>query len=507
MKLVARFDKDGNGRLNPAERAEARSFIAGEKASGRIRQPGPRGPRGGGESTPVPPGPSVRPEDVPTHPDADLYDTSVLRTLFLTFESTDWEKELADFYNTDVEVPATLVVDGRTYRDVGVHFRGASSYFSVGEGRKRSLNLSVDHVHDDQNLGGYRTLNLLNANGDPSLIRTVLYSHIARQYLPAPKANLVRVVINGESWGVYTSVQQFNKEFTREFFGSKKGARWKVPGSPNGRGTLAYLGPDPEPYKAVYDLKTKDKPAVWNDLVRLCRVLNETPAESLPAALEPILDVDGALRFLAVENALVNNDGYWVRTSDYSLYQDDGGRFHVVPHDMNEGFDRPAGPGFGGGRRGPGGPGGPRGPGGPGGPGGFGPPPGGPGPGPSAGRPEGVKLDPLHAAQDDTRPLISRLLAVPRYRQAYLGYVREIASRWLDWDRLGPMAGRLHELIVADVRTDHRKLDSTGNFEKSLESDTVGGGFGPGGGPRMGLKNFADQRRAYLLEVTAPGER
>ena len=69
------------------------------------------------------------------------------------------------------------------------------------------------------------------------------------------------------------------------------------------------------------------------------------------------------------------------------------------------------------------------------------------------------------------------------------------------------MATGLQQRISADVRTDHRKLDSTGNFEKSLESDTVGGGFGPGGGPRMGLKNFADQRRTYLLEVTPPGER
>ena len=34
----------------------------------------------------------------------------VLRTLFLEFESADWEKELADFYHTDVEVPAKLTV-------------------------------------------------------------------------------------------------------------------------------------------------------------------------------------------------------------------------------------------------------------------------------------------------------------------------------------------------------------------------------------------------------------
>ena len=47
-------------------------------------------------------------------------------------------------------------------------------------------------------------------------------------------------------------------------------------------------------------------------------VLNETPPASLEAALAPMLDVDEALKFLALEVALVNSDGYWARASDYS---------------------------------------------------------------------------------------------------------------------------------------------------------------------------------------------
>ena len=91
-------------------------------------------------------GPRLTPEEVRIFRDEPLYDTGVLRTLFLEFENADWEKELADFYNTDVEVPAALTVDGRAYRDVGVHFRGMSSFAFVPEGSKRSLNLSIDFV-------------------------------------------------------------------------------------------------------------------------------------------------------------------------------------------------------------------------------------------------------------------------------------------------------------------------------------------------------------------------
>jgi hypothetical protein len=85
-----------------------------------------------------------------------------------------------------------MTVDGRRFTDVGVHFRGNSSYSMVSSGSKRSLNLSLDLAHENQALGGYHTLNLLNAFGDATFVRGVLYTEIARQYLPTPRMNYVR---------------------------------------------------------------------------------------------------------------------------------------------------------------------------------------------------------------------------------------------------------------------------------------------------------------------------
>lgn len=549
LKILSQFDKDGDHQLNSEERKAARAF-AQQNNKGR----GPRGPGGRGRppggpggfgpraenSEPAKPGPQVSPGDVALYPKEAWYATNVIRTLFLTFENKDWEKELSDFHGTDVDVPATLSVDGTTLRDVGVRFRGMSSYAMVSEGRKRSLNLSLDFVHKDQNVQGFRTFNLLNSHEDPSFLRSVLFAQASRDYLPAPRANWVKVVINGESWGLYINVEQFNKDFIQHWFGTTQGARWKVPGSPQGQGSLAYLGDDPEPYKKIYSIKSKDKVESWKNLIHLCKVLNQTPSNQLVTALSPLLDIEGALRFLALENALVNNDGYWTRTSDYDLYQDTQGRFHVLPHDINEAFNKPGGPGPGG----PGGPGrGPRGPrpdnqssdgrdsfgppgfnppGGPGGPEGRPPRPegfdpqnpqarpegpqaaraGGPRPGRGP-RINGVELDPLYAANDAGKPLISKLLAVPELRARYLALVREIADRWLDWEKLGPMVRQYHGLIEKEVHADTRKLDSTEDFDKSLLTDIPGKGGGPGGEGSMALKNFADQRRAYLIKATS----
>jgi len=514
VQLLKQFDLDKNEWLDRDERRAAREYLAKRQAD----NPGPwgggrRGDRRGGPGFPFgrenqdPPQPGLRitPAEVPPAPDVPLYDPWTLRTLFLDFENQDWEKELSDFHNTDVGVPARLTVDGQVLEQVGVHFRGASSYMMVQEGYKRSLNLSLDFVSKDQNLRGYRTLNLLNSHEDPSCLRAVLALEIARDYLPAPKANLVRVVINGENWGVYASVQQFNKDFIQEHFGTAKGDRWKTPGSPNGRAGLNDLGDDPEAYKQIYEIKSKDKLEAWQALIQLCQTLNNTPPEQLEQALHPILDIDATLRFLAWEIVVANYDGYWTRASDYSLYRDPDGRFHIIPYDANETFTS-GGPGFG-----FGGPGMRRGRGVdriPGDPEGFGSPPGagsnpGPrgfGPGGPGGAGGGSQLDPLVGLNDDTKPLRSRLLAVPSLKARYLTYVREMASKWLDWERLGPLATRYHQLIDAEVKADTRKLDDYEAFAASLTtSNTSPSVEFRGPAPKPSLKSFADQRRAFLL--------
>ena len=144
-KVLAQFDKDGNKRLDAAERKAAREWLATQPAGGFG---GRRGPFGG--TSPAEPGRKLTPGDVKSYPTAAVYDPMTIRTVFLQFEASDWEQELAAFNNTDVEVPAVATIDGKVYKDVGVHFRGMSSYFMIPEGRKRSLNLSFDFADDKQ---------------------------------------------------------------------------------------------------------------------------------------------------------------------------------------------------------------------------------------------------------------------------------------------------------------------------------------------------------------------
>jgi hypothetical protein len=438
-ELVARYDQDGDGYLDRAERDLARGRTLSTQAN----------------STRTPIGPVnalLSPDDVVNYGDESLYDPTVLRTLFITFEYPDWESELEAFYASDVEVPATVVVDGKAYPGVGIHFRGNTSYRNVPTGRKRGLNLSFDHFDDEQRLLGYRTLNLHNGYGDPTFLRNIFYLKIANEYYPAPKANFVRVVINGEDWGAYVNVQQFNSDFTREAADSNE-ARWRIPGSFTSRGGLEYLGDNVAAYRQTYDIKNKDRPENWDALIEFTRVLNQTPPAELVEALEPLFDIDQALRYLAVDNALVNTDGYYERNSDYSLYLDEEGRFHVTAYDANEAMQSGGGRGgFGGFRRGGSG---------------------------------GISLSPLEGSRDGSKAMLYRMMMVPELRARYLGYVRDVAENWLSWEKIQPIADRYHDLIADAVVTDKRKLYSTSDFESGVEAS---------------LRPFIESRQRFLLE-------
>ena len=84
---------------------------------------------------------------------------------------------------------------------------------------------------------------------------------------------------------------------------------------------------------------------------------------------------------------------------------------------------------------------------------------------------------------------------MPALRQKYLEYVRDIATKWLDWNAIAPMLKSAHDLIAAEVRVDTRKLYDTPGFEA---------GIAPTDNP---LKAFIDSRRAFLLRTTPSARR
>jgi hypothetical protein len=390
-----------------------------------------------------------------------LYDETILRTIYLEFPQADWWSQLTNNYAAEENILADLTVDGVLYPDVGVRFKGDTSYRNTGSSLKKSFNIEIDDTHPEQRVMGYRTLNLNNSYADPSFIREVLYFNVARRYIPTARANFVLLVINGESWGVYVNVQQVNRDFIEEWFPSSDGTRWRaeggggapggmpgggpggMPGGGFSEGTsaLTWLGSDQAAYEAAYDVRTNDTPEGWAGLIAACDVLNNTPLDQLESALVPVLDVESSLWYLAVENAFVDEDGYLQKGWDYYLYwEPETGRLHPIQHDGNEVTG-------------------------------------------AAARLGATSWTPTEGETNPNRPLISRLLAVPSLRESYLSHMRTLATEALDLSALEPKIEQYRALIRDEVMVDSKKLYSNAEFERSIED----------------VKQFIEDRQAYLL--------
>src|SRR5580765_6571830 len=111
LKIVKQFDKDHDGRLNASERKAAFEYV---QSQGVMGSRGGRGPMGfpGRGTTSGSPGRALAPKDVKSFGKTPLYDATAFRTIFLKFDDANWEDELMAFKMTDVEVPATMTVDG-----------------------------------------------------------------------------------------------------------------------------------------------------------------------------------------------------------------------------------------------------------------------------------------------------------------------------------------------------------------------------------------------------------
>ena len=392
-----------------------------------------------------------------------LYDEGTLRTLFIKFKDNEWMEEMEAFYRTDVAVPADLTVDGKLYKNVGLKFRGNSSFRSVSRDLKRSMNLYIDHKHSDQKLLGYKTLNLLNANSDPTFMREVIYSHVARNYIPAFKGNFIKVVINGESWGLYSHIQQYNKDFLEDNFGTRDGVRWKIGAGGGGSGNLRYPGEKKEDYTG-FQQRTEGKEEAWKELQQFTKLLDESPIEELADKLNGRFNIDSAMWSLALE-CVFQDEGYFTRGSDYNLYLDPDGRFHLLQHDGNEVMNIPGGPGMPSGLRGP-------------------------------------KLEPFYNADNPDRPLMYKLFQVPHFKARYRHHLKTITQEWITWDKVGPLVEGYAALIRDEVKKDVRKHSSYEAFEKGLIQTSSDGRR-----TKLGLRPFTEGRREFLLnhpEVNLP---
>lgn len=268
---------------------------------------------------------------------SDFYAVEHIPEIRVYFTQSNWDEVLDSLYiQGELErLGANVVIDGVEYKNVGVRYKGFSSYSSIRN--KNPLNIDLDYIYDNQNHQGFKKIKLSNVIQDPSFVREVLSYEIARKYMPASRANYANVYINDTLIGVYTNVEAVDDDFLLAHFGTDENTFVKCnPESLDLNGENANLsntlGSNIADYATLYRLKSDDD-AGWYELKNLIDTLNDAPSN-----VQDILNVDRTLWMHAFNYAVINFDSYVGYAQNYYLYQDDNGQFNPILWDLNMSF-------------------------------------------------------------------------------------------------------------------------------------------------------------------------
>ena len=204
-----------------------------------------------------------------------------------------------------------------TITNASIRLRGNASHWS-GQG-KMQFEVEFNTFDKKGRFMGLRQVLFDAAEYNRSFLRDRLALAILRDAgVPASCANNARLVLNGEYYGLFTSIEKVDKEFLERHFEDPDGNLYK-------RGGGGSLG---------WSKKTNEEDDDLGDIKEL------NAAKDLDDLLE-VLDLEQALLEWATEAVIPNRDGLWAGgLNGYTYHDPKTGRFVMIPWDLDDSFTR-----------------------------------------------------------------------------------------------------------------------------------------------------------------------
>lgn len=240
--------------------------------------------------------------------------------------------------------PVQLEMNGQQWSQVGMRFKGNSSLFfpwSTGS-EKLPFRFNFQRFDSEGDLFyGFRKMTFANGFHDPSQVRDRLAADVFREVgVPVARSTSVEVYVDhGEGqtyWGLYTMIEDPSDRMKDMAFGSPGGNLYKPEGPAARWQSFSSLD---------FKKKSNKTEADYSDVEGAIGALHgdRSDPDAWRAELETHLDVDGFLKWLAANQAMVNWDTYGWMAHNYYLYGDpsQGGRLRFIPWDLNEALAEP----------------------------------------------------------------------------------------------------------------------------------------------------------------------
>ncbi len=296
-------------------------------------------------------------------PDYDIvFPQDKVNRFDITISAENWsimQDDLDDLYGTSsgpggsfpdetpVYIPCNIEFNGTNWYYVGIRYKGNSSLSAYSNGTKKlPFRLDFNQFEDDypeitgQTFYGFPALSMSSNYDDKSFIREKMGCDIFRDFgVPAPKAAFYEMYIDyGDGpvyFGLYTGVEVVFETMLASQFNSNTGNCYK----PDGDGA-AWSSSNFN--LADFENKTTGTTG-GTDIQGIYDILHDDSRTSDPSSwksqLESVFDVDGFLKYLAVNTTIQNWDTYGRMTHNYYLYNDPAdGLMKWIPWDNNEAF-------------------------------------------------------------------------------------------------------------------------------------------------------------------------
>jgi len=274
-----------------------------------------------------------------------LFDDTRLSSIYVTIPADSLEV-IYDSVLSDHYYMARFIFDDTQHRDtlenIGFRLRGNTSRYS----QKKSFKISFNEYVPGRKYQGVKKINLNGEHNDPTLIREKLFYDLWKKAgMVERRTCFVKVFINQTYYGLYTNLEEMEKEWLSLVYPDNGGNLYKCTYPAD----LVYLGNDQQVYKdlenssvtggRVYDLQTNKSEDDYTRLVELIAVLDQPVDSQFVTEISGILNTDHYLKSLAMDVATGNWDDYGYNKNNYYLYDNPyNGRFDIIAYDPDNTF-------------------------------------------------------------------------------------------------------------------------------------------------------------------------
>ncbi len=226
-----------------------------------------------------------------------------------------------------------------TLKDVGFRLRGNTSRVS----QKKSFKISFNEYVSGRKYQDVKKINLNGEHNDPTMIREKLfYDTWKNTGLAVRRTSFVKMYINQVYFGLYTNLEEFDKDWLQRVYGEKNGNLYKCTYPAD----LAYHGTNQQTYKDIgsgsttggraYELQTNEATDDYSDLVDLITTLNQPADADFAVTISQKFNVDNFLKAFALDVATGNWDDYMYNKNNYFLYHSSvSGKFEFITYDTD----------------------------------------------------------------------------------------------------------------------------------------------------------------------------